>query len=144
MRELKHLGDADREKVSAVERVAHDLSKALTPWSGSDSLLADGVDEWDRRWLSDGVVSIWATRGDETLKAIVCPSVYRDLAAEVVVSISSTECDMKLDSWVLAALVAELRRQGLKGEIGYTDSMKGTLAVTLPEGADTLPEGADS
>lgn len=137
MKELKHLGDAEREKVSAIERVAHAFSMALTPWNGSDSPLADGVDEWGSDWLSDDFVKVWATRRDERLEAIVCPSSYEDFAAEAVISISSTDCDMKLDSWVLAALVAELRRQGLEGEIGYADSMRGTLAVALPEGADS-------
>ena len=137
MKELKRLGAADQEKVSAVERVAHAFSMALTPWGGSDSSLADGTDEWDRNWLSDDVVRIWATRGDERLEAIVCPSAYEGFAAEVVVSISSSECGMAMDSWTLAALVAELRRQGVEGEIGYADCMRGTLAITLPEGADS-------
>ena len=137
MKELKRLGDADLEKVSAAGRVARAFSMALTPWGGSDSPLADEVDGWGSDWLSDDVVRIWATRGDERLEAIVCPSFYGDLAAEVVVSISSPDCDMELDSWVLAALVAELRRQGLEGEIGYADCMRGTLAVALPEGADS-------
>nr|DAX52748.1 MAG TPA: hypothetical protein [Caudoviricetes sp.] len=44
MRELKHLGDADRGKVSAVERVAHAFPMALTPWNGSDGPLAEGAD----------------------------------------------------------------------------------------------------
>lgn len=137
MKEFKRLGDADREKVSAVERVAHAFSMALTPQNESDSSLADGVDNWGSEWLSDGVVKVWATRGDETLVAIVCPSVYRGLAAEVAVSVLSDECDMKLNPWVLAALVAELRRRGLEGEVGYADCMRGTLAVALPEGADS-------
>ena len=135
MKELKHLGDADQGKVSAIERVARVLAEALTPQNGSDSPLADGVDEWDRRWLSDDVFKIWATRDDERLEAIVCPSAYEGYAAEIAISISSTECDMSLDSWGLAGLVAELRRQGLEGEIGYADCMRGTLAVALSEEA---------
>ena len=137
MKELKRLGDADQKRVSAVERVARAFSATLTPWDESDSSLAEGVDKWGSDWLSDDVVEIWATRGDERLGAIVCPSSYEGFAAEVVVSISSTACDMKLDSWVLAALVAELHRQGLEGEIGYADCMRGTLAVALPEEADS-------
>ena len=137
MKELKHLGDADQEKVSAIERVARVLAATLTPQDGSDSPLADGVDEWDSRWMSDDVVKIWATRGDERLDAIVCQSAYEGYAAEIAISISSTECDMDLDSWTLAALVAELRRQGLEGEVGYADCMKGALAVALPEEADS-------
>ena len=137
MRELKHLGDADPEEVSAIEHVARAFTAALTPQGGGDSPLADGVDEWGSTWLSDDVVKIWATRGDERLEAIVCPSAYRGYAAEVAVSTSSAECDMSLGSWVLASLVAELRRQGLEGEIGYADRMRGTLAVTLPEEADS-------
>ena len=137
MKELKHLGDADQEKVSAIEHVARAFTAALTPQGGSDSSLAGGVDEWGSSWLSDDVVKIWATRGDEHLEAIVCPSAYGGYAAEVVISISSTECDMRLDSWVLVSLIAELRRQGLEGEIGYADCMRGTLAVALPEEADS-------
>lgn len=137
MRELKHLGDADSERVSATEHVARAFTATLTPWGGSDSPLADGVDEWDKSWLSDDVVKIWATRGDERLEAIFCPSAYEGFAAEVVASISSSECDMLLDSSTLAALVAELRLRGLEGEIGYADCMRGTLAVTLPEEADS-------
>ena len=137
MEELKQLGDADQARVSAIEQVTRTFFAALTPGGGSDSPLADGVDEWDERWLSDDVVRIWATRGDERLEAIVCPSAYEGFAAEVVVSISSPECDMVMDSWTLAALVAELRHQGLEGKIGYADFMRGTLAVTLPEGADS-------
>lgn len=137
MRELKHLGDADSERVSAIEHVARAFAAALTPLEGSDSPLADGVDEWDSSWLSDDVAKIWTIRGDERLEAIVFPSAYVGYAAEVVISISSTECDMSLDSWVLASLVAELRRQGLEGEIGYADCMRGALAVALPEEADS-------
>ena len=137
MKELKRLGDADRERVLAIERVARAFSTALTPWCGSDSPLAEGVGEWDRQWLSDDVIRIWAVRGDERLEAIVCPSLHGDFAAEVAISLSSAECDMSLDSWTLAAIVAELRRQGLEGEIGYTDSMRGTLAVALPGEADS-------
>lgn len=137
MKDLKHLGDADQEKVSAIERVARAFTAALTPQGQGDSPLADGLDEWDISWLSDDVVKIWATRGDERLEVIVCPSAYEDCAAEAVISISSTECDMRLDSLCLAALVAELRRQGLEGEIGYADCMRGTLAVALPEEADS-------
>lgn len=137
MEELKHLGDADRERVSAIERVARAFAAALTPRGGSDSPLADGVDKWDESWLSDDVVRIWAVRGSERLDVIVCPSAYGDYAAEIAISISSAECDIELDSWLLASLVAELRRQGLEGEIGYADYMQGTLAVALPEGADS-------
>lgn len=137
MRELKHFGDANRERVAAIERVARAFSAALTPQGEGDSPLAVEVDEWDVEWLSDDVSRVWATRRDERLEAIICPSAYEGFAAEVVISISSTECGMALDSWVLAALVAELRRQGLEGEIGYADYMRGALAVALPEGADS-------
>lgn len=137
MRELKRLGDADQERVSAIERVVHAFSMALTPWNESSSPFAEGVVEWDWGWLSDDVAEIWAVRGDERLEAIVCPSLYEGFAAEVVISLSSSECDMALDSWTFAALVAVLRRQGLEGEIGYADSVRGTLAVALPEGADS-------
>lgn len=137
MKELKRIGDADQKRVSAIERVARAFSAALTPWNESDSPLAEGVDKWGSDWLSDDVARIWATRGGERLVAIVCPSSYGDFAAEVVVSGSSAECDTGLGSWVLASLVAELRRQGLEGEIGYADCMRGALAVALPEGADS-------
>ena len=137
MKELKHFGDACQERVSAIERVAHAFIEVLIPGRGSDGPFSDGVDEGDSDWLSDDVVKIWAVRDDERLDVIVCPSAYEDYAAEVVVSLSSTECDMRLDSWVLAVLVAELRRQGLEGEIGYADCMRGTLAVALPKGADS-------
>lgn len=137
MEELRCLGDADSERVSAIEHVARAFTAALTPQGGGDSPLADGVDEWDNSWLSDDVVKIWATRGDERLEVIVCPSAYEGYAAEAVVSISSAECDMGLDSWTLASLVAELRRQGLEGEIGYADCVRGALAVALSEEADS-------
>lgn len=137
MKELKRLGDANRERVSAVERVTRAFSATLTPWGESDSALAEGVSRWGREWLSDDVARIWAVRDDERLEAIVCPSAYEGYAAEVAISISSSECDMALDSWVLAALVVELRRQGLEGEVGYADSMRGALAVALPEEADS-------
>lgn len=137
MKELKHLGDACQEKVLAIERVANAFINVLIPGEGSDGPLSDGVDEWDRGWMSDDVVRVWATRGDERLDVIICPSAYEGYAAEVVVSLSSTECDMQLDSWLLAVFVAELRRQGLEGEIGYADCMEGTLAVALPERVDS-------
>lgn len=137
MRELKHLGEADHGRVLAIERVARAFTAVLTPQDGSDGPLAEGVDQWGSEWLSDDVVKIWATRGDERLEAIVCPSAYGGYAAEAVISISSPECDMALDSWTRAALVAELRLQGLEGEIGYADCMRGTLAVALPEEVDS-------
>lgn len=138
MKELEHVGSADQEKVSAVERVFHAFFAALTPRDGGDnSPLADGVDEWGGGWLSDDVARVWAIRGDERLEAVVCPSTYEGLAAEIAISISSSECSMELDSWTLAALVAELRRQGLEGDIGYADCMKGALAVVLPEEVDS-------
>lgn len=137
MKELKHLGDADQAKVSAVEDVAHAFSAALTPSGEGGSPLADELDEWGTRWLSDDIFKIWTVRGDERLEVIVCPSAYEDFAAEVVISTSSTECDMDFGSWALAGLVAELRRQGMEGEIGYADCMGRALAVALPEGADS-------
>lgn len=137
MRELRHLGDADQKRVSAVERTVHAFSATLLPQDDGDSSLADGVSEWGSEWLSDDIAKLWAVRDDERLEVIVCPSAYEGFAAEVVVSISSVECDMALDSWTLAALVAELRRQGLEGEVGYADCMKCALAVALPEEADS-------
>lgn len=137
MRELKHLGDADQRKVFAIERVVGAFSAALTPRDENNSPLADGVDKWSTEWMSDDVARIWVSRDDERLDVIVCPSAYEGFAAEIAISISSPECDMALDSWTLAALVAELRRQGLEGEIGYADCMRGTLAVALPKGADS-------
>ena len=137
MKELKHLGDADQAKTSAIEQMAHALSAILTPSGEGGSPLADGLDEWGTRWLSDDIFKIWAVRRDERLEVIVCPSAYEGFVAEVVLSISSTECDMDFDSWALAGLVAELRRQGVEGEIGYADCMRGTLAVALSEEADS-------
>ena len=137
MKELKHLGDADQAKVSAIEDVAHAFSATLTPSDEGGSPFADELDGWGNRWLSDDIFKIWTVRGDERLEAIVCPSAYEGFAAEVVLSISSTECDMVLDSYVLHALVAELRRQGVEGKIGYADCMGRTLAVALPKGADS-------
>lgn len=137
MKELRNLGDADQEKVLAIGRVFDAFSKALTPQDDGDSPLADGVSEWGSKWLSDDIAKLWAVRGDECLEVIVCPSAYEGFAAEVVVSIYSAECDMMLDSWTLAAFVAELRHQGLKGEVGYADRMKCALAVALPEEADS-------
>ena len=135
MKEIKRFGDADRKKTSGIESVVRAFSTALTPWNESDSPLADEVDKWGSDWLSDDVARIWAIRGNERLEAVVCPSAYEGLAAEVVVSVSSPEGDMRLDGWMLAILVAELRRQGLDGEVGYTDNMRGSLAVALPEGS---------